>query len=194
MVESEDCETQKAGNREGENTKGEGAKKSRFDTSEWIEYERTHTANTWGRSVKSPEERQVAYESFCAHIASGRFKESWYYVNEATGSHWTVKSLERWIRDTDEFPLEKLDTAQAQGFQYFEKILLDSASGKNTKANVATLQMLMRNKYGWDKQERREINTPEILASYERVMLLLSERQAPIIEAKPLEVTAENKA
>lgn len=159
--------------------------KSRFDTSEWIEYERTHTGNLWGRGIKDAEERQIAYRSYCDHIMQGRFKYSWTYENPATNSHWTYETVERWIRETDEFPVDQLKVAEAKGFSTYEKLLVDSASGKNTRANVASLQMLMRNKYGWDKADKREVNAPEILASYERVMLLLADKQRPALEEQP---------
>lgn len=171
--------------------------KSRFDNSEYIDYGTTHAHNTWGRGIKSVEERQQAYADYCAHISKGRFKYSWRYSNPDTGSHWTYETIERWLRETDEFEPSQMKLAEASGFEYYENILLDSASGKNTKANVATLQMLMRNKFGWDRAERREINAPEILASYERVMLLLVDKQAQVTEAKapaPITITVDNKA
>ena len=157
------------------------------EASKKIDYERSHTGNQWGVGVKDPNERQIAYQSYCDHLAKGRFKESWRYVNEDTGSHWTYKSIDKWMRDANEFAPEKLEVANAEGFAFFEKILLDSCSGVNTKANVASLQMTMRNKYGWDKIDRREVNAPEVLASYEKVMIMLAGKQA---ETKALESKA----
>jgi hypothetical protein len=147
------------------------------DNSEYIDYERTHTNNTWGRGIKDPNERQIAYQAYCDHISQGKFKHSWKYVNKETGAHWTYETIEKWIRDTDEFATDEMKVAEASGFSFYEKQLIDSITGENTKVNIAGLQMAMRNKYGWDKQERREVNVPEVLASYERVMLLLSDRQ-----------------
>ena len=168
------------------------------DNSEFIDYEKHHKNNKWGRGIKDPNERQIAYESYCEHIAKGKFKQSWRYVNEKTNSHWTYKTIEKWIKEANEFSIEKMQVAEAAGFEHFEKMLLDSCSGANTKANTATLQMVMRSKYGWDKAEKREINTPEILASYERVMLMLSDKQKAVKEAEPviverIEIHPDNK-
>ena len=174
--------------------------KNRFDTSEYIDYESTHTNNKWGVGIKDPAERQIAYQSYCDHIASGQAKDGWYYDNPTTGSHWTWQTMEKWIKTTDEFDPFTKSKAEALCYRFFEKQLLDSITGDNTKVNIAGLQMAFRNKYGWDRVERREINVPEILASYERVMLLLSRNQQIASQAiagvsiERIELTPDTKA
>jgi hypothetical protein len=176
----------------------EGEGKSRFDNSEYIDYESSHTGNTWGRGIKSPEERQIAYQSYCDHIAEGNFKNSWYYDNPETGSHWTTETMEKWIKETNEFELWKMKIAEAKGFSFYEKQLKSCITGENTKVNIAGLQMAMRHKYGWDKADRTPLNSPEVLASYERVMLMLSDKQKAVKEAEPviierIEIHPDNK-
>jgi hypothetical protein len=174
--------------------------KSRFDTSEYVDYERSHTNNTWARGIKDNDERQVAYQSYCDHIASGLAKDGWYYDNPSNGAHCTWQTMEKWIKDTDEFNPFIKSKAEALCYRFFEKHLLDAITGANTKVNIAGLQMAFRNKYHWDRQERREVNVPEVLASYERVMLLLSDKQQNHSKAiqgaivERIELTPDNKA
>lgn len=164
------------------------------------DYERTHTGNKWGVGIKDPAERQLAYQSYCEHIATGRSKDSWFYDNPKTGSHWTWQTMEKWIKETDEFDPFLKSKAEANCFGFFENQLLNSITGENTKVNIAGLQMAMRNKFGWDRADKRDINVPEVLASYERVMLLLSDKQqgpsnaleAAVVER--IELTPDNKA
>jgi hypothetical protein len=169
-------------------TEGKEGSKSRFDTSEYVDYERTHTGNKWGVGIKDVNERQTAYQSYCDHIASGRSKDSWFYDNSESGGHCTWQTMEKWIKDSDEFNPFVKSKAEALCYKFFEKHLLDSITGANTKVNIAGLQMAMRNKFGWDRQERRDFNTPEVLASYERVMLLLSDKQRKPVEDKPIDI------
>ena len=141
------------------------------------DYENTHTNNKWGVSIKDPKERQIAFQSYCDHISKGNDKMSWTYENEKTGSHWTHHTMEKWIKTTDEFDARKLEIAHAKSFAFYEKHLKDSITGDNTKVNIAGLQMALRNKFGWDRPDKRQMDVPELLANYERVMLLLAERQ-----------------
>ena len=112
--------------------------------------------NKWGIKIKDPETRQKAYESFCAHLAKGKNVKSWWYEDdEVVCSYQTMLS---YIKDEAEFsPLKKL-IAESQGYNKWENIAEQSADGTNKNANTASLQMVMRNKFGWDKEQRvREI-------------------------------------
>ncbi len=54
----------------------------------------------------------------------------------------------------EEFPSIKRFIAETKGKKYYEGVCRASANGDNQKANTASLQMIMRNKYGWDKPEK----------------------------------------
>lgn len=150
-----------------------------------VDYEASHTNNTWGRGIKSPEERQIAFDDYCAHISKGKDKSSWWYDNPETGSHWTYETIEKWIKTTDEFETDKIKIAMSKSFSWYEKHLMDSISGDNTKVNIAGLQMALRNKFGWDRQDRKQVDMPELMASYERVIVMLSDSQKKAIDLKP---------
>lgn len=108
--------------------------------------------NQNGVILKDADVRQDAYLDYCHHLSQGKGKKGWFYDKNGFRCSW--ETMEKYIKDTVEFdPLHKIK-AESKGFQDLEQIVIDSAKGKNKEANTATLQMLMRNKYGWDKPEQ----------------------------------------
>lgn len=112
------------------------------------------TGNKNGIKLKDPNIRQLAYLQYCSHLARGKSKKSWYFEHPEFRCTW--ETLEKYLNDEVEFdPLHK-KIAEVKGFAYWEEVVEDSAIGKNQNANTASLQMLMRNKYAWDKQTGKE--------------------------------------
>lgn len=112
--------------------------------------------NQFGVKLKDPELRQMAYMSYCDWIAEGKSQASFAFKH---GEHKCVsKTIESYIKKyPDEFlPIHK-EYAIAKGMQKWEKIVEDSACGLNKEANTASLQMLMRNKFGWDKPDKEPV-------------------------------------
>jgi len=124
--------------------------------------------NQNGTKIKNPNLRQLAYDQYCDHLAKGKSKKSWHFEHPELTCCW--KTMEKYIKDEIEFPPIKKEIAEAKGFYHWENVVEEAAIGTNEKANVAALQMLMRNKYGWDKpQERTEIDeskSEELLNSW----------------------------
>lgn len=111
--------------------------------------------NKNGIKLKDPNIRQLAYSQYCAHLAKGKSKRSWYFEHPEFRCTW--ETLEKYLDDQVEFdPLHK-KIAEVKGFAYWEGVVEDSATGKNKEANTASLQMLMRNKYAWDKHTGKEL-------------------------------------
>ena len=54
----------------------------------------------------------------------------------------------------------QIESAKSKGYNLWEQVVEDSAEGKNKDANTASLQMLMRNKFSWDKEEKGSDNKP----------------------------------
>ena len=50
-----------------------------------------------------------------------------------------------------EFDPLKKKTAETKGFARWEQVCEDSATGDNPNACTPSLQMVMRNKFGWDR-------------------------------------------
>lgn len=108
--------------------------------------------NKSGCALKDPKVRQKAFESFCAHRAKGKAIKSWWYEDEE-GYSCIWETMLKYIKDNPtEFDPIKLKLAESKGYEHWEEVAELSAKGKN-KANTASLQMVMRNKFGWDKEE-----------------------------------------
>ncbi len=110
-----------------------------------FQFGNTEQAKNW-----SPERRQKAYQSFCAHIADGYCQESWYYTCEDGSLTW--RTMLTWMQQNPhEFHPEHKEAAYSHAMKPWEDVVYTSATGDNQKANTASLQMVMRNKFGWDK-------------------------------------------
>jgi len=110
--------------------------------------------NKNGLKLKDLEVRQIAYAQYCKHLAKGKSKKSWYFEHANLRCTW--ETLEKYLDNEIEFdPIHKR-IAEAKGFGHWEEVVEDSATGKNKDANTASLQMLMRNKFDWDKQINKE--------------------------------------
>lgn len=104
------------------------------------------------RKLKTDDQMQTVYKSYCDHLAAGKVKKSWYY--DENGLTLTWETMEKYIqKEPNNFDPLKKATAFAKGMQHWERVLDKKADGQNKNADTATLQMLMRNKYGWDKEE-----------------------------------------
>jgi hypothetical protein len=113
--------------------------------------------NKHGLALKDPIIRQKAYESLCNHIAKGKSIRSWWYEDDNCSCTW--ETMYKYIKDTNEFDSIKKEIAHCKGLALWETIVEEAGIGKNDKANVACLQMIMRNKFGWDKDESKSSNT-----------------------------------
>jgi thiamine pyrophosphate-dependent acetolactate synthase large subunit-like protein len=111
--------------------------------------------NTKGLALKDPEMRQRAYKSYCDHIAKGKSYKSWYFIEGDCAC--TYKTMLEYIKDKTEFPPIIKEIAESEGYQQWETIAEESAKGLNKNANTASLQMVMRNKFGWDKDKKEQI-------------------------------------
>ena len=116
--------------------------------------------NNHNATLKTFELKQMAYKQYCKHIADGLVKKSWYFDHPELKLTWN--SMERYIAEDSDLDPQEKEIAFSKGYQKWEKVVGDSAAGDNKNANTATLQMLMRNKYGWDKDSygQKDSNEP----------------------------------
>lgn len=112
-----------------------------------------HLGNDYGLALKDPAIRQKAYKSFCDHLAKGKSQKSWFFEE---GEHLCCyKTMLSYIQNNPkEFPPIQREIAETKGYQYWESVVEASAEGRNPTANTASLQMVMRNKFGWDKEQK----------------------------------------
>lgn len=130
--------------------------------------------NENGVKLKDPDIRQEAYRQYCAHIAKGKSKRSFVFRHPDFSCHW--QTLESYIKDKTEFDPLQMELALCDGYYRWEQVVEDSAEGHNKDANTASLQMLMRNKFGWDKQEDRDGGKSELSKEGKEFMDRLFER------------------
>ena len=141
--------------------------------------------NQYALKLCTPELRKFAYKSYCDHLAKGKSKKSW---NLKTPVKLTWESMEKYIRENeDDFdPIEK-KLAESDGYGHWEQVVEDSAKGTNKDANTATLQMLMRNKYGWDKQDNRHNDESSATEQeYQKLMEQLNRYQQAVQSSAPV--------
>ena len=112
--------------------------------------------NKNGVKLKSPDIRAEAYRQYCEHIAGGRSQKSWCFEHPELTC--TYKTMNKYIEeDPIAFPPIQRQLAEIKGYYHWEQVVADSAKGINKEANTASLQMLMRNKFDWDKQDMNEV-------------------------------------
>ena len=110
--------------------------------------------NSFGTKLKDPLLRQKAYKQFCAHIAKGKSKDSFYFIDGDFKCTW--KTIQSYAKESPhEFPTIEREVAYAQGYGEWEAVCEESAKGENKDANTASLNMVMRNKFAWDKPEQQ---------------------------------------
>jgi hypothetical protein len=106
--------------------------------------------NQYGLKLKDPDIRQQAYSQYCDHLAKGKSKRSWCFEHPELTCTW--ETMEKYLDNEAEFdPIHK-KISETKGYAKWEGVVEDSAVGTNKDANTASLQMLMRNKFGWDKE------------------------------------------
>lgn len=128
----------------------------KFDEKHRANLSKAKLGNKYRMALKDPDIRQKAYEQYCAHLAKGLSKKTWVFKHPEFTC--TAETFDKYLKDTEEFdPIHK-KVALAQGNAIWEKHVIDSALGDNEKANTASLQMFMRNTYGWDKKEKEDVD------------------------------------
>ncbi len=116
--------------------------------------------NKYNLKLKTTELKLEAYRQYCEHLASGRTKKSWYFEHPELLLTW--QTMEKYIAEDPEVfnPIHK-EVAWSKGYQHWEEVTTQSAKGLNKDANTASLQMVMRNKYDWDKENSGQKETTE---------------------------------
>ena len=121
-----------------------------------------NTGNTYAKKLTTDELKRKAFESYLAHIAKGKHKKSWWF--EEDGITLVAATMDYYIKDEPHiFNAIQIEMAKAKGYEHWEQVAEDSAKGINKDANTASLQMVMRNKFGWDKEDHSNKDSKETL-------------------------------
>jgi hypothetical protein len=163
----------------------------------------TPAVPVWGRPVGAladhnvtlEDEQQQMFNSYLEHLARGKSARSFTFRGKhLTGMYQAAESLPK--NFPERFKKVDIEIAKTLGFSKWEQVVADSAVGDNTRANTATLQMLMRNRYDWDRQGA--LNTDALEAEINRLTTffvsigLAKENKADGITHKDPGVTLEH--
>lgn len=108
--------------------------------------------NKWAVKLKEPAVRQKAFQEMCDWVANGKsYKSFVFYHGDIKMTGEGIEEMSR--RHPEEFDSQEKEVAHALAYQYWERILEDTATGRNPHGNTATLQMVFRNKFGWDRRD-----------------------------------------
>ena len=115
-------------------------------------------------STDQVDKRYKAYLAYCEWIAMGNSAKSFVYEDE-DGVCLLGVTIEKYAKESKFDPIH-MEKALALCQREWEGVVQSSARGLNSKANVASLQMLMRNRFGWDKREKEEPQPVQIELRY----------------------------
>lgn len=121
--------------------------------------------NQNGVKLKDPDLRQRAYDQYCKWLARGKSWKTFTFIEKDSNGGLimcTGRTIESYLKEFPlEFPSIKKEIAFAQGYAHWEGVVDGSADGSNKDACTPSLNMLMRNKYDWDKETKESITSPK---------------------------------
>jgi hypothetical protein len=121
-------------------------------------YARIGNKHPYKLDKMSAELRKKVYQSYCEHLAQGFSQDCWCYESDEITL--TYKTMNKYLEtEPGVFPPVYKEIAEIKGKKGWESVINDSAKGKNRKANAITLQLVMRNKYGWDRPDDAKIKS-----------------------------------
>lgn len=111
--------------------------------------------NLKSKRFTTSEDRQEAYLALCEHIRKGQPVDSFHFAKD--GKKLSGPRILDWVDERPhEFEYELFQANFAEGYAHWLNIVDSSALGKNQYANTASIQMRMRNTYGWEKKDKQE--------------------------------------
>jgi hypothetical protein len=139
--------------------------------------------NQVAKKLPTDELKQDAYAQYCAHIAKGYPKKAWCFEHPTLTLTW--ETMEKYIKnEPDVFDSSQKKVAESKSLNHWFSYLSASATGANQKANVASLQIILRNMHAWDKADNRADDTSsDVATNQEKIMSQLAQRQQEEQEA-----------
>ena len=114
--------------------------------------------------LKDKKTKLMAYKQYCAWISSGKTKKGFVFEHPSLSITW--ETIEKYIRnDVDFDPIHK-EIAQAKSLAHWEDLGVNMMLGEVKGCQPAIYQMMMRNKFGWgrDNNDRAETTEPLVKA------------------------------
>jgi hypothetical protein len=110
--------------------------------------------NNYNKKLKDKATKDKVYKHYCEWIASGKSHKSWWYDKD--GLQLTWESIETYIKEDNDLDPKHKEMAVAMSFKIWEQLGYDMMVNKIEKCQPAIYQMMMRNKFGWDKLEQNK--------------------------------------
>lgn len=107
--------------------------------------------NDYNSKLKDPKLKELVYEQYLSHLSKGKAKESFVFEHDDhPGFFILYEAIESHLKGEESGPIQ-IQAAIRKGYKKWEQVCEDSADGTNRQANTASLNMIMRNKFKWDK-------------------------------------------
>jgi|WetSurMetagenome_2_1015567.scaffolds.fasta_scaffold303570_3 hypothetical protein len=145
-------------NKEGRHKDGKYKKGREVPQEEKEKIAQALQGNTNRLKIKTEDLQQVAYAAYCNWLAMGRDKKGYVFdyedENGVVGSV-TYLTIENYVK-SQRFKLDpsQQDRAEALSYQCWEAVGIQMMKGEMEKCQPAIYQMMMRNKFGWDKDTK----------------------------------------
>ena len=140
------------------NEKGQFLKGNIMSEEDKNKISETMQGNLNAVKIKDSDLQKVAYENYCTWIASGKSQRGWvfdYKDEKGKKKFITWQTIERYIELFPSVcPPENKQRAENMGYQAWENTGIEMMIGKIEKCQPAIYQMMMRNKFGWDKESK----------------------------------------
>ena len=109
--------------------------------------------NTLSKSKIKDDEKHLAYAQLCDHVRGGYALESWRFRHsDYPQSKLSWKTMLAWVSANPlEYDIRDYELAKIDGFWFWEKAIVNHALAIK-KGDTAGLQIIMRNRFGWDKE------------------------------------------
>ncbi len=142
----------------GKNEKGQFVKGRKFMEEESKKHAESMIGNQNAVKLKDEEVLFTAYSAYCQWIATGRGKQGFvfdYEKEDGTKCFVTWQAIERCAQKNPTVchPDHK-ERAENLAYQVWENTGIEMMTGKLEKCQPAVYQMMMRNKFSWDKESK----------------------------------------
>lgn len=103
---------------------------------------------------------EEAYKSYCEHVAAGNSSWSWYFEHpKIKVAHESFESY--FEKFPEEFEEVERKIAWSKGFRQWEQKLYKDAYTPSKETNPAIMQIIFRNRYGWDTKTENNAKVPD---------------------------------
>lgn len=144
--------------KDGKNVKGQFVKGRKMSNEEKEKIAQTMQGNSNAMKIKDDEILACAWHTYCNWIATGKGQRGFVYqyeTEEGKKGSITWQTLERYAEKFPSICLpEQKEAAENIAYQAWENTGIDMMIGKIEKCQPAIYQMMMRNKFGWDKDTK----------------------------------------